>query len=546
MLLDVNWCAAMSVLGSIFSVLYGAVLYLRRQEVLKSIDHLHGLHVILDPFSLFGQLVQIFPLVIHITVPNMYFWEHKYTTYRKFGWDIYAQTFLLPAKKVVYQIVDADAIKEMIHDKATFPKKEFFLLALYGPNVVTSGDEEAKRHRRIVAPSFSDRNNKLVWQETARIVEEMFVHWGQKETISVKHVVDITLPLALHVISAAGFGLPISWQSETESGVRDDVPSGHMMSYREAIETVCKNLYVKLLAPSWVLGLTKNWRHARLAFDELELYMTEMIESRRAEGDTLRVDEKGELYKSDVFSNLLAASDAEVTSGKGALSERELKGNIFIFLVAGHETTAHVLAFALGLLACYPDEQQKLYNHIKSVLVEDRLPVYEEMNTLTRPLAVFYEASRLYPPANSFGKFCVRDTTLAVHGADENEQRKPILIAKDSYIMIDAVGLHHNPRYWKDPEEFNPDRFMNGDWNRDALLTFSAGMRACLGRRFAETEAVAALTMIILRYKVELNPEFFKVIPGEAPRATRERLLKVKQALTLAPANLPLIFRKRE
>jgi len=112
--------------------------------------------------------------------------------------------------------------------------------------------------------------------------------------------------------------------------------------------------------------------------------------------------------------------------------------------------------------------------------------------------------------------------------------------------MIDTVGLHYNPRYWKDPEDFNPDRFMSGDWNRDALLTFSAGSRACLGRRFAETEAVAALTMIVLRYKIELNRDMFQIIPGEAPRATRERLLKVRQGLTLAPAHLPLTFRKRD
>jgi len=87
---------------------------------------------------------------------------------------------------------------------------------------------------------------------------------------------------------------------------------------------------------------------------------------------------------------------------------------------------------------------------------------------------------------------------------------------------------------------------MGSDWNRDAFLPFSGGARACLGRRFSEVEVIAFLTTLVLQYKIELNPEKFKIIPGEAPRETRDRLLAVKSGgLTLAPSYLPLVFRKR-
>ncbi|KDQ10003.1 hypothetical protein BOTBODRAFT_36622 [Botryobasidium botryosum FD-172 SS1] len=529
------------------------VLYIRYQNAIALINGFPGIRTVFDPFSAPGVLTSRIP---GLSIPHMYKWEQKYKLYQETGWDIYSGITIWPKLSVSFSVADASAIKEIVQNKATFPKPAFALLALYGPNVVTaSNNEEAKRHKKVAAPAFSERNNKLVWRETSRIIEEIFAHWGSKDIVPVDHIVDITLPLALHVISAAGFGRPIPWRGDVGLGAQDGaIPVGHPMSYQEAIETVCKGIFTKLLVPSWAMGLTKRWKKVAMAFDELGKYMSEMIESRRDEGDRIKTDEDGELYKSDLFSNLLSASDAELVSEKGALSERELMGNIFVFLLAGHETTAHSLALAMGLLACYPEEQQKLRDHIKSVLPDGRLPEYEDIPLLTRSLAVFYEATRLFP-VPSIAKTAVCDTTLTINasippGADivdgKFDQQKVVFVPNGAFVMLDVFGLHYNPRHWKDPNHFNPERFMSADWNRDAFMTFSAGSRACLGRRFSEIEAVTALTMITMRYKIELNGDLFHIIHGETPRATRERLLKVTQGITLAPVRLPLLFRKRD
>ncbi|KDQ09997.1 hypothetical protein BOTBODRAFT_137276 [Botryobasidium botryosum FD-172 SS1] len=530
-------------------------LYRRHQEALRSIDNFPGVRAVFDHTSAIGHLAQYLPIP-GLVASRPRRWMQKYKPFQDSGWDAYSQTSVLPDTRVIFSIADAEAIKEIAQNKATFPKPAFTILALYGSNLLVAGEEEAKHHRKIAAPAFSERNNKLVWQETARIIDEIFAEWGEKDTISVRSAVDITYPLALHVISAAAFGRPISWKENVRAGVsKDEASSGHVLGYHDAVVTLCRNIFVKLLVPSWALGWTKRGRTARLAYDEVEQYLSEMIASRRAEGEALRTDENGGSYKSDVLSNLIAASDAELASGKRALTERELMGNVFIFLFAGHETTAHTLAFALGLLACYPEEQDKLYTHIKSVLPDGRLPNYEDMNTLTRTLAVFYETARLFPSVPQIQKYAARDTTLSIHAshpagtdgnrAERTEQRTTVFIPQNTMILIDAVGLHYNPRYWKDPHEFQPDRFMSGDWNRDALMAFSAGSRSCLGRRFSETEAVAALTMIVLRYKIELNRELFPIISGETPMMTRERLLKVGHDITILPVNLPLTFRRR-
>jgi len=82
-------------------------------------------------------------------------------------------------------------------------------LSLFGPNILTAESDEWKRHRRIAAPSFSERNNRLVYEDTTRITMELFEHWsaGQKGVVKVDDAVTFTSKLALMAISAAGGSL---------------------------------------------------------------------------------------------------------------------------------------------------------------------------------------------------------------------------------------------------------------------------------------------------------------------------------------------------
>ncbi|KDQ10512.1 hypothetical protein BOTBODRAFT_115667, partial [Botryobasidium botryosum FD-172 SS1] len=477
-------------------------------------------------------------------------WQNKYRIFQEIGWEVYSHVSAWPSKRVTYIFADADVIKELVLNKTTFPKPGVPFLEVFGANVVAADDDEWRRHRKISAPAFSERNNKLVWSESLKVLEEIFAEWGDKETVTVENIPDLTLPIALHVISAAGFGRRVPWREDPNA----PIPSGHKKTFKAALAIVCDNLFLKATVPEWAMGLTKKWAEIRLGFHELETYMQEMIRDR--EGLSLE-DEEGN-HRSDLFSSLLAASQGESASGKPSLTSKELVGNIFIFLLAGHETTAHSLAFTFGLLACYPDEQQKLYDHITSVVPEGRLPSYEDVHSLTRALAVLYEAMRLYPPVGRnhilapFGthsSHAARDATLSVHASVPQSgsldptmpQRKTIVIPKGSALSINIPGVHYNPRYWEDPYEFKPDRFL-GNYNKDAFIPFAIGARACLGKRFSEVEAVGIITMMVLRYKIELNPDRFAIIPGETPRATQERLLKTEQILTLAPERAPLAY----
>jgi len=269
-----------------------------------------------------------------------------------------------------------------------------------------------------------------------------------------------------------------------------------------------------------------------LAFRELEKYMLEMVETRRN-------PDKAE-QRHDLFSGFLDAAGEELHDG-AALSDQELVGNMFIFLLAGHETTAHTLCFTFALLALYPDEQERLYQHIQGVLSSlNRTPTYEDMSRFTYSLAVFYETLRLFPPAPSIPKVAMEDTTLTVNNADGGKTTFPLVAGTE--ICLHVPGLHYNPRYWKEPHRFMPERFL-GDWPRDAFIPFSLGARACLGRRFFETEGIAVMTTLVSKYKIEIKeePEF----AGETFEERYARITASREGLTTIPIRVPLVFKKR-
>ncbi|KAH9074397.1 cytochrome P450 [Lactarius deliciosus] len=350
--------------------------------------------------------------------------------------------------------------------------------------------------------------------------------WGDSPEIVLDHCVDITLPIALFVIGVAGFGRRLTWTSDLS------VPPGHQMPFKDALYIVSTNLILKMGVPTWAMKLTERTRRVNLAFDELRQYMVEMVDARRS------AETREERH--DLFNGLLDAAD-DNPDGSVAITEQELIGNMFIFLLAGHETTAHTLCFTFALLALHPDEQERLYQQIKGILVDlNGMPTYEDMNRFTLSSAVLYETLRMFPPVSAIPKRAAEDTSLTVSNADGGETTFPI--PSGTRVDFQVPGLHYNPKYWKDPHTFRPERFL-GEWPRTAFLPFSSGARGCLGRRFFETESVAAITMMILKYRVEVKdePEFL----GETFEQRYARITASDQLLNTAPRRVPLVFKRR-
>ncbi|EGO29677.1 hypothetical protein SERLADRAFT_433647 [Serpula lacrymans var. lacrymans S7.9] len=455
-------------LGSV-ALLRTAKVYTNFRRAIRSISgprNLPGHRTFLSSSAI---IVNFLPPIRGISLGRDGLWNFKHSIFAEKGLDIVSNIAAWPKTRVSLWIADADVIKEIVWSRSLFPKplQQYKVLTFFGGNVVSSEGDEWKRYRKIVAPAFTDRNNKLVWDETCRIMLDLFNNvWTGKDEVTIDHGVDLTLPIALFVIGAAGFGRRISWQEDAI------IPPGHKMTFRDSLHIVTTNLAIKLVTPKWAYGLNKRLERVGLAFDELERYLYEMIQSRKS----------GEIKEErhDLFNSLLAANDdMDLNTDEVRLADSEL-------------------------VALYPDEQEILYNHVKSVLPDGRMPTYEDMPQLNRSLAVFNETLRMFPPVTGIPKNSAEDATFVVrNAAGENTT---VAVPKDTKLTFDVPGLHYNPRYWEDPHTFKPSRFL-GDWNRDAFIPFSAGHRGCVGRKFSETEGTAVLTLLIMQYKVEIQDE---------------------------------------
>ena len=212
------------------------------------------------------------------------------------------------------------------------------------------------------------------------------------------------------------------------------------------------------------------------------------------------------------------------TSALLPLSSNAIRGNIFIFMFAGHEANANTLTFAILLLACSPQIQkamQKDIDRIVGTVPTDEWSYGRHYALLSEGLvgAVINEALRLY-------------TVLTVIPKWSGEKAQLIKLGNGSYtlpprtmVLVDTSATHRHPRYWSTPQDegsqnsfdplaaFNPYQWLANDLGKSSgpltpkagsFVPFSDGHRGCLGRPFALVELCAALTRIFHQHSAEL------------------------------------------
>ncbi|KAG8885179.1 NuA4 histone acetyltransferase subunit [Tulasnella sp. 331] len=436
------------------------------------------------------------PLISKVEKP--YFWARKHLDYERFGWDALSCIYWF-GDKPKFHIADPSIIQRISMSRQSFQKPTdiYKPLEIFGRGVITAEGTDWVHHRKVSARAFSEPNMQMVWEQATRIVQDMFdSDWSlQGDKVMLHDVIDFTVNISMLVVMSTGFGQIENWSPNEKP------PPGHCLTFRQALHGVTTNLLRRMTLPPWIWGsrasreflsvagiagrgwLGKRVQYAAVAYSELAMYMREMLRDEQSKPHDLKSD--------NLFGNLVSVLD------------------MFMFLLAGHETTAHALANAFTLLSLYEDEQQLLYDHIQKVLGQ-RESAFEDVWKLTRVYAVLLETLRLYPSIPRVSKIAMEDAVFSVKAAlseseaahhvsvdGSNDVYRDIFIPKGSKVFYDVSALHHNPRYWPDPYAFKPDRFLDPNWPRDAFLSFSAGSRSCMGRRFAEVEGITIMALII-------------------------------------------------
>lgn len=193
----------------------------------------------------------------------------------------------------------------------------------------------------------------------------------------------------------------------------------------------------------------------------------------------------------DLLDLLQAGADPE--TGR-RMSPAELRDNLLTFIVAGHETTALTLAWALYLLAFDPGVQHRAAIEADAVL-GGRAATAADLPRLVYIRQVVDEALRLYPPAAFLSR------TAQIHDTLGGREVRP-----GDTIMLPVYALHRHHLLWERPDAFDPDRFAPGvTRDRFAFLPFGAGPRICIGASFALQEAVIILATLVSRLRFELT-----------------------------------------
>lgn len=210
----------------------------------------------------------------------------------------------------------------------------------------------------------------------------------------------------------------------------------------------------------------------------------------KSAADALIKARKDQPQDDDLVSLLLSAQDPH--TGRG-LSPREQRDNLIGFFIAGHETTALTLTWALYLCAKAPNVAQRIRQEVDDVCGQGDI-AYEDMDKLKFTRAVLDETMRLYPPAPMLNRECQKDTVIL--------GRK---IAKGDTFLLCNYIMHRTERLWDDPLAFDPDRFMRQPELRAKgapYMPFGAGPRICVGMAFALMEAVMALGTLMRDYDI--------------------------------------------
>ncbi|RIA99886.1 cytochrome P450 [Gigaspora rosea] len=172
----------------------------------------------------------------------------------------------------------------------------------------------------------------------------------------------------------------------------------------------------------------------------------------------------------DLLENMLNACDNQM------LSDSELRYNLALFMLAGHETSAIALATTLYLLSTYKNVQEKAREEVLRILGDDLIPSADQHRSLKYLNMIIQENLRLYPPAPA----------LIFRELTENIKIKDTVIPAGTPIELFLYGIHHSPKLWNNPEEFLPERFEKNDYadsENYSWLAFGAGTRTLVLRK---------------------------------------------------------------
>lgn len=360
-----------------------------------------------------------------------------------------------------------------------FPKSNRIaegLRPLLGESVFLTNGAQWKRQRRIIDPALE--GGRL--RDTFPSMHAAALACVGRLTARAGEVVEIeeeTSHAAADVIFRTLFSIPIEHQ------IASDV-FHEFRRYQKSKPIL--NIAAFLPLPRWIpRGFSKETRRSARKIWALIQSLTRQRQDAILEGTA----------PDDLATKIMTTVDPQTGAGFDA---EEMVDQVAIFFLAGHETSASALGWALYLMALYPECQECVADEAKEIGLED----FSSVARLKIARDVFRETLRLYPPVPMMVREAACPETFRERAVPEGAQ-----------IVISPWHLHRHERLWENPDAFQPERWQGEEGRgiaREAWIPFSAGSRVCTGAGFAMIEGPLLLAAILRELRVELA--------GDTPR----------------------------
>jgi cytochrome P450 len=378
----------------------------------------------------------------------------------------------LPLGQDLVMLAHPDAVEQVLRSRQeNYRKGSVYDGArlLLGNGLVTSEGDYWRRQRSLANPAFRPARLEHYLETMGACTREVITSWTPQAGPRIDAQAEMT-GLTLAIAGRTLFGLDLSEQSERAS-----------RGFDTALAAIGRRGPANLQVPLWV-PTPGNLRFHR-ALRELDTIVYDIIRRFHA-GQAENADQT-------LLGAYMDARDPD--SGEG-MSDRQLRDEVVTLYLAGHETTASLLTWALYWLARRPDIAERVTAEIDRHIVNDN-PCSDDLKALEYTARFVHEVLRLYPPAWTIARNAVSEDVILGYR-----------IPAGAIVMLSPYLAHRWEEIWPDPLRFDPDRFtpeaIKGR-HPFAYFPFSLGPRICIGMQFSLLEAPLVVSLILRRFNVE-------------------------------------------
>ncbi|XP_015188211.1 PREDICTED: cytochrome P450 4C1-like [Polistes dominula] len=452
-----------------------------------------------DTYPIIGNLHHIKDVPDNV-IKKIVEYNNKYFPIYKISTFGYYMVFLLHPDDIKVLMTSTENIdKEHVY---------YFLRPWLSYGLLTSTGKKWQKRRKMLTPAFHFKileHSVITFNKEAHCLIKSLKQESEGNAV-IKNLQSLITRHTLNIICETALGISLKEKKE------------HASKYRDAIHSFGKIVPYRLLRPwfyiEWIFALSSVGRLHKRALNTLHSFSRNIIAERKLFHEKTNRKYLYQFEKTDNIDTSFQNSEEKNTNSiykkrlsmldlliaysldSNEIDDKGIQEEVDTFMFEGHDTTSMALIFALSLFAKHQDVQQRIRDEVNAIMLDDDYDLttsdLQELSYLDRCIK---ESLRLYPSVPFISRTLTHDLQL-----------NNSLIPSGTICAIYIYSVHRNPRYWPDPNVFDPDRFLPENVKGHypfSYIPFSAGPRNCIGQKYAMLELKLIVAHIVRNFYLE-------------------------------------------